>query len=60
MVPENLGMGHLGFGIGTPFAPQRTSLKKDNGSDARAVMYAEFLDIKDGCFHLKQIPLTEI
>jgi len=59
-VPEDLGMRHLGFGIGTPFAPQRTSFKKDNGADAWAVVNAEFLDIKYVCFHLKQFLLTEV
>ena len=37
----------LRFGIGAPGAGKRTAFEKYSGSDARPVMHAEFLNIKD-------------
>ena len=50
-VPDHqIGGRDLGLGIRAPWAPQGTALEKDRGSDPRAVMDAESLDIKDETF----------
>jgi hypothetical protein len=36
----------LGFGIRTPGAAKGAAFEKDHGSDARAVVDAEFLNVK--------------
>ena len=43
LVVKNLHLAQLGFRIGAPFAPKRTSFQKDGCPDSRSVVDAEFL-----------------
>jgi hypothetical protein len=46
-LPQKARFAPLGFGIGTPFAGKGASLEKHHGSDAGAVVEAEFLNVKE-------------
>jgi hypothetical protein len=52
-VPQNFPGVILGFGVGTPEAPQGAALEKNDRPYSRSVVYAEFLDIKNESFFVQ-------
>jgi hypothetical protein len=57
-VKNNLALQALTLGVVTPQARERTALEKHSGSDARTVVYAKFLYIKNHSLSHFKNPLT--
>jgi hypothetical protein len=52
-VEENLGLGLLALGVGTPLAPHRTPFEKHDGTDTRTIVGTEALHVKN-----QKVPLS--
>ncbi len=58
LIPKNLRMKSLRFGIGAPPAAQRTPFKKDGGTNARAIVRTKLLYVENCTFfHISEYTL---